>query len=705
MDVSLKFRDSTNWTDIDSKVTNWSNDAQRDAGERTQPEYLPPDVVFNVWNGIKHDVQHIRRKGWYLEFNIKESEVHKISELQSCDIITIKDSERLIHTADMQSSDFMNISYKRISNTSNWKVKLIYRTNKQVINKFSGLGNEVTVNGSGTYYSKYEKVVFDDGISEIKIPWNDGEVLLESTNKTGFKCLFYMTNAEKETFKNDYKTNDFTIDATTVLEKRELEITELGEDNYSIIATFITAKTTTDQTSGLSNVVTLNSAGGNFYSKFPAITYVSPKDEIRVQWDDEVESLLHETNRVGQRVLMYMSGSMFELFQSDWNQLNYTIGAVPIVEKQDLEIAILDSGNVQIYVNCITSLESVDKTSSLSVVTQLLRSGIPYSSMFSKLPLISESEIIQIRWDEGIDTVLRESNNIGYRILLYLNSTDMETFKNYWNTNEFYLDADEIIIKLPLEITILKSDYYQIIVSCVISKHSLLKWGGITLAEIQIGSSFYTTPLASKKLDIESEKISIKWPDGSERLLREINKKGVKLFYYYNQADMYTFKNDFREGSVVLLPSTPVLEKLPLKMIEDEYGYFQITASIVTSVNLEDYDLSPLNTHNIDINSGTFYYTDYATEVSYEIDTDTIDNENGVNVVSKSISKKVVNVKLFMNEADMASFKNLFETSNDIEVDGVPVLENREVEINKLGYDLYEVDAECVTVVTINYPL
>ena len=28
-----------------------------------------------------------------------------------------------------------------------------------------------------------------------------------------------------------------------------------------------------------------------------------------------------------------------------------------------------------------------------------------------------------------------------------------------------------------------------------------------------------------------------------------------------------------------------------------------------------------------------------------------------------------------------------------------------EVEINKLGYDLYEINAECVTVVTINYPL
>ena len=108
--------------------------------------------------------------------------------------------------------------------------------------------------------------------------------------------------------------------------------------------------------------------------------------------------------------------------------------------------------------------------------------------------------------------------------------------------------------------------------------------------------------------------------------------------------------------------------------------------------------MSPLDTHDLDIDSGTHFYTDYPTIVSYEEPFDSFTNEDGVNPRAKVISKKIVNVRLWLNEADMNSLVQLFNVSTDIEIDSVAVLENREVGVEFLGYDLYQCDIECLTV-------
>lgn len=220
---------------------------------------------------------------------------------------------------------------------------------------------------------------------------------------------------------------------------------------------------------------------------------------------------------------------------------------------------------------------------------------------------------------------------------------------------------------------------------------------------VLIGNGTYYSKYERLPLIQPTIQITTPWQDGSLRLLRETNKVGFRILLYMSKSDMETFKNDFNQNDFTIA-GVPVIEKLPLEIFELGEDNYRINVMVITEVDEDTKDLSPLNTHDLDINSGTHFFTDYPTIVSYEIDGDAIDNESGADTNAKTIIKKIVNVKLWLNEDDMNSLVSLFAVSQDIEIDSVTVLENREVAVSELGYNLYQCDVECTTVVTPNYP-
>jgi len=120
---------------------------------------------------------------------------------------------------------------------------------------------------------------------------------------------------------------------------------------------------------------------------------------------------------------------------------------------------------------------------------------------------------------------------------------------------------------------------------------------------------------------------------------------------------------------------------------------------------VSNYDLGVLETYDLDIDSGTHYYTDYPTIVTYDIESSKEEQDSGTEITAKVIRKKIINVKLWLDEDDMNSLVQGMAVSDDIEIDSVVVLENSNVEVTELAYDLYECNVKCVTVITRDYPL
>jgi hypothetical protein len=172
-----------------------------------------------------------------------------------------------------------------------------------------------------------------------------------------------------------------------------------------------------------------------------------------------------------------------------------------------------------------------------------------------------------------------------------------------------------------------------------------------------------------------------------------------------SDANMQIFKADYNQN-ISVIDSTTIIEKLPLEINQLGIDNYQIIVSVITNVDQDTKDLSPLETHDLDINSGTHFYTDYPIIQSYQ-DTELsqFSNESGVPITSKAITRKVTLVKLFLDEADTYNLKQLFEKSTDIEIDSVVVLSNRIVSETELANDLYEVNVECLVTATVTNPL
>lgn len=489
--VNIKYQDSQNWTNINSQVINWDDLRQLYKDSRVEPAYLAPEIVTDIWNGKKHDVQHIRWGVWQLEIIVRESELQEVQRLQSCDTILIEDiGNGLNHTVDMQVSEWLNFSEpERVANTSNWKIILIYRTNKTPVNKFVPLDSKVVlIGGSGTYNSKYEKLSYDGELEEIRVPWGEGgEKLLQETNNVGFKVLLYLSDSAKEAFKNDWNQSVFTIDGTDIIRRLPLEIAELGEDNYQVI------------------------------------------------------------------------------------------------------------------VSCITERETINSTLAMDTVSTLVENyptGSSYASKFEQILFKSDTEKITGILQSGLEYTLREKTFRGRKSLYYFTESELDVFHEDWLSKP----ADE--------------------------------WA---------------------------------W---------------------------------FSTGG------SPMFRKLPLDIEEMASGLYKVIVPFYTGVGRYTHSLHPNNLHNININSGTIFYTDSPIIQSYQdTDLDQFSNEGGVNTTAKAITRQVNLVKLYLGEADTYNLKQLFEKSTDITLNSVTVLENRIVSEAKLDYDLYEINIQCLIASTVANPL
>ena len=179
--IEIQYKDYDNWVSVnEAKTVNWDNYSKKYKNQMIQPHYVAPVVIPDSWNGKEHDIQHTSWASYYFEMFLKGSEVHELVKLKSCSDIRIVEYSRTTagliitktYVVDTSSPEVFIISEpERVNTTSSWKVSVIFRTDRTVINK--------------------GKSILDT--NELKFTTSGWALLSESTSLTGVNIIAAMT--------------------------------------------------------------------------------------------------------------------------------------------------------------------------------------------------------------------------------------------------------------------------------------------------------------------------------------------------------------------------------------------------------------------------------------------------------------------------------------------------------------------------------
>jgi hypothetical protein len=151
MIIEIQYKDKSDWQSVSGKQISWANYSKKYKEERIQPYYVAPFIVTDVWDGKESDIQHVRWTSYYFQLLIKESEIEFINQLKSCSNINIiqyqeNDSGLIINNSfeniDLIKSEYLSISEpERVGQTTGWKVDIVFRVDRTVINKALPIDN------------------------------------------------------------------------------------------------------------------------------------------------------------------------------------------------------------------------------------------------------------------------------------------------------------------------------------------------------------------------------------------------------------------------------------------------------------------------------------------------------------------------------------------------------------------------------------
>ena len=473
--VKILYRDKQDWIDVDLEVTDWDSFSDTTKDGELRASHNPSEVVTDTWNGVVHKVQEILRKAWFIEFNIKQSELHHLDKMQGCDLIQIQDlTNNIIHDVDNSRPDLFEFNDpEQAGDTADFTVTFIYRTSKTVVNKFVPLTNLVTLQGDNTYYSKYVKLALINEKQETLIQWGTGvPKVLQTSEKTGFSVLLYMTNSELDAFQLDYAENNFTIDGVTVIEKLPLLSEELGEGIYKVQIQVVTVLNVTDITSLLSNQVTLI-GGSTYYSKYEKLNLFIESEKILVRWFDGTEKPVREYNKSGYRILLNLTDAELETFKDDFNKNTFTVDAAEVLEKQPLEITEIFDGNYQVIVSVITDIEQTNHNLGANTTHRLeITDGSVYN-YYTDYPIVATTQDTERKDIENEGAVKITAKGTTRRVTImkfWLNASDAWALKEHFEIGTAKIDTSTIVLE-KRNVSVEEKDYdiYEVIVECLTS--------------------------------------------------------------------------------------------------------------------------------------------------------------------------------------------------------------------------------------------
>jgi len=221
-----------------------------------------------------------------------------------------------------------------------------------------------------------------------------------------------------------------------------------------------------------------------------------------------------------------------------------------------------------------------------------------------------------------------------------------------------------------------------------------------------VGNSTYNSKFSKLTYVGENSNIEIPWSDGSVKTLSQITNTGFNVLLYFTDSELSDFYEDYGQNTFTI-DSVPVIKKLPFQPSPIAEGITKVIVQCVTVVN-KTLDLSvtkSLQTNVINIDTSNNFYTDYPVDAGFQDTALTkATNEGGSGTLTHAITRQVSIVKFWMTNAELATFKPLFETSQAIKLNAVDVIENRIVKSSPLDFDINEVIVECLITPEVLYP-
>ena len=255
--ITIKYKDKNSWTGTSGEVINWDRYAETHKEGRILPAFLAPVIVTENWGGKVYEIQHVIWDAYVLEFWIKESELHHISKMQSCSDIIFQDENIRHELKDIEAEQIIIDEPERVEGTSNFAIKITYKTNKTVINKqrieLDSLGQaahtlhlEYSWRGTNnqTMYAKTNMPALKD-VLEPEMTYYKNDTGVETKAKTitreVSKLCFYYTHDEAMRFVNFLANAQYmTLDTHHFEDYEEAEVTEVGDDLVRVVLKVIT---------------------------------------------------------------------------------------------------------------------------------------------------------------------------------------------------------------------------------------------------------------------------------------------------------------------------------------------------------------------------------------------------------------------------------------------------------------------------------
>lgn len=188
--IKIVYKDKQDWTrELDGAVIPMTTLSTKFKEGRVQPAWVNPEVTIDTWNGKNIEVQHERWDSHSFQIFVKESEIHEINRIKSCDDITIydysKDDSGVIvnntYVLDLTTSDMFQIDDpERAADTTGWIINITFRTNRTVINKALPVLKTNTVQISTDSFEFLSSNDADGGIDLIAALSEDSIVVYNS---------------------------------------------------------------------------------------------------------------------------------------------------------------------------------------------------------------------------------------------------------------------------------------------------------------------------------------------------------------------------------------------------------------------------------------------------------------------------------------------------------------------------------------------
>jgi len=643
MIVEIKYKDKINWESVSGKVTNWTNYSKKFKDESVKPYYVAPEVVTDIWGGIERDIQHTRWNSYYFEMFIKGSEIDAINTLKSCSEIYIieynETSSGVVinksYELDLTKSDLLIINEpEQMSTTDSWKVSIIFRTERTIINKTPVVDytNNLKIESltNSDEYRIFNKSVDTSGniksickLTSTRIAlydFNLEELTAYDFNGVNYVpvgnpftlpglatsvSIYYLNSTSVVIFERTFYTmGTYSFDGTDwslVGNKRVIftdsyHITSLSDTTIS----FSSIDASPIQAFEFDGTDWLNL--GNSYSIIGATSIITAKLSST--------SIALLANGLG-----YLQA--FEFDGTDWTTLGnpYTIGSGIIYTLSDTTI-LYKSGNIIktisfdgtdwvdlnidydfTYSGLLATLNSTDLVYSGTLGNNTLTAytiGNVYY-YFSDIPVLDYSlatESLKISWYDGTSKKFQSTSKVGYQIVFYLSYSDSVEFQKLLNSSDVTSINDIEINEILIEPIPLASDLIKIIVSgiseVIQNNFDIAKNNTYNLKIINdaITYNYYTDYLPI--FISESPIISTYDNSGGVNFpVKRITKEVKQVRFYMNRADAFELKKRFELFGTVTLDTIPVIEAREVTPNELGNDRYEVLVNCLISTTLD----------------------------------------------------------------------------------------------------------------------